>query len=253
VAAQIHDEVGGDQEALNDTAARIEAARHRTAAALRAAGFGARLATALLTPLPLAVAVIRAAVDPAYLERLTGTVLGWVSLTVMAALMAAGALWLRRVAQPPFTALPGGWRAYQERIAGEEAIADALDRASLYATAGLDLDTAIERAVRVTPQPADGLWDTLRLIPSPAPVSVPDAPDDALVQERTPDWLAAAHRWSSKGLAAPDVLAAARARLHANVVWEADQLARRIPTSALLPLLICIAPAMALAGLGGGL
>lgn len=217
LAAQVQAETGGDPDALHEAAERIVAARHRTAAALDALGFEGRLAVAFLTPLPVAVGVFRSLVDPAYVDRLTDG-LGLVSLLGAAALTAAGALWLRRVAQPPFAALPASWRAYEERMAGEREIADALDLASLYAAAGLDLDSAVARALPDEHHHAHPLVRELRSV---------DAPE-------------------------PELLAAVRGRLQAGWVCEADQQAHRIAVSALLPFVVCIGPATAIAALAAG-
>lgn len=215
VAVQVHGEVGGDWPVLYEAADRIMAARRHTAASLRAAGFKGRRALACITPLPVAVGVFRSVVDPAYLQWLTGGVLGVVTLGGVAALTAAGGLWLHRVAQPPFAALPASWRAHHERLAVERDVADALDWASMYVSAGLDLDSALERV-----QPHD--------------------------------WFQVASLLRPEDMPAVEALTAARERLQAGWLWDAYQQADRIAVSTLVPFVVCIVPAMAIAGLAGG-
>lgn len=243
VAVQVHRDVGGDREALHEAAEIIEAARQRTAAHLHAAGLDGRLAAIALTPLPVVMVAVRHVLDPAYIERLTAGALGWLSLAVAAALTITGALWLRRVAKPPFAALPARWRAYDERAQRWQQDADALDRAWLNAIAGLDLEHALQRALLDERHPRPWLLETLR----PAQPA-PDRLDDLLAELRTPGPVAVLLSGSSGGPSA-DLLAAARERLHADWVFAADVQAERLPVSVFVPFVVCILPATLLVGL----
>ena len=217
VAAQIHREVGGDSEALLQAAARIEATRHTTAEQMRAAALDGRLAVITLTPLPVVIGVFRHVLDASYLERVTSHPLGWLSLVIAGALTSAGAIWLWRVARPPFAAFPASWRLHRERAERWQQTADALDRAWLYVLAGLDLELALKRAL----------------------------PDERRYEPLLRKTLTSAQ----SGGAPVDVLAATRTRLYAD--WQAatDAQAERLPVATVVPFAICIVPAMVLVGL----
>ena len=101
-AVAVHREVGGNLAEVLDRVGvtiRDRTQLRRQAQALSAEG---RISGVVLLALPAVLLVVLQVVAPEYVGRLTGTDTGVTMLAVAAVLMAAGALWMRRVVRVEF-------------------------------------------------------------------------------------------------------------------------------------------------------
>jgi tight adherence protein B len=101
-AIEIQREVGGDLAEVLDTVAgtiRDRTRIRRQVAALSAEG---RISAWVLMVLPFALAGVVSATNPAYLDPLFESAIGYVLMAVGAALLVVGGLWLRRIIKPIF-------------------------------------------------------------------------------------------------------------------------------------------------------
>ena len=244
VAAQVHREVGGDLAALQEAAEQIESAHDQMVAYRHGAGLDGRLALVTLTPVPALVVAIRQLLDPGYITRLAAGPRGWLSLATAGTLTVIAALWLWRITKPPFAASPPRWRAHRENERWWLQVTAAVDRAWLYAVAGLDREAALGRAMPEEPQPVRWLLANLLGAGDWADVVHPSPPP------RDEGRVAVLLSEASVGTPA-DALAEVRARLHRSRMDETDAQARKLPLATFVPFAVCVLPAALIVGLVG--
>lgn len=96
-AIDIHREVGGDlAEVLTNVSGTIRD-RNRVRRSIQTLTAEGRISAGILLALPIAMFFVVQALNPEYLQELTGTSGGRVMLAVGIALMAIGAVWMRRL------------------------------------------------------------------------------------------------------------------------------------------------------------
>ena len=125
-------------ERVLDLAALIEVGR-------REATMEGRLAAVSLTLFPVVVATLLLAFDPNTAAALDGGV-GWMILMAAAALTAAGAWWLWRIAAPPFAAFPQRRSILERQPRTAYELSAILQQAASYADDGIDVVEALDRA-----------------------------------------------------------------------------------------------------------
>lgn len=101
-AVEIQREIGGDLAEILDTVADTIRDRTRIRRQVTALSAEGRISAWVLMVLPFALAGIVSVTNPAYLEPLFDSTTGYVLIAVGAALLAAGAVWLRRIIKPIF-------------------------------------------------------------------------------------------------------------------------------------------------------
>lgn len=217
-AAEVTRETGTHDTAPADAAGRIAQERQRAASEMRAAGLVARLAAAVLGVQPAVAGALILLFARGRSEDLDPGAWHVAGVLAALALTVAGAVWLRRVARPPFSAAPARWRAYEREAAAARDIADTLDRAALHAAGGLPLDEALTRAGASDPgHPARRHLEAL---------GTPDA-------------------------SATEALSGAASGIRAGRVSAAQRQAERAPVALAVPFLACTLPAMILLAVTG--
>jgi hypothetical protein len=198
----------------------------------------ARISTTALL-LPVAVALVLIVFERGAAVRLfTAPSLVLVPVLVLAA---AGALWLRTIGRPPFSALPGRRPAYERRLENGSELVDALYRASMHAAIGASPLQALDRSTPTDPDnAARQLLDDLRL----GDVAVEDASEAP-----APAWLL---RLLGRDPEVPwtfDTLQEAADRLNQERRATAAGWPGQARVAALVPILVCLVPAAVLLAL----
>jgi hypothetical protein len=232
----VHQERGGDLDALHRLADRIEASRRQLADQTEAALRPARLTAALFSAAPPGVAVVLAVVDPAYLQRLSAS--PWSVIILAGLLTAVGASWLRQLARPPFALRPSTRRGLVREQTLCARLGDLLDRSALYAAAGLDVGDALTHAAS---HDTEGLARRLRqLLSKRAGHGVLRTRDAELFVGRC---ARALMRWLEEGASPGNALALTAAHLRLQEEGAVRGGASRLFPAMLLPLTVFIVPA----------